>query len=348
MQLIHKGKSFFCAILIFALAAGATISVYGTGIVRQRPKDQVVVELAFDNAQDAELFKIALLDSRQELATYYKSLIKETQDKDKVAFLLEKVAETYSIDVDAMFSVKEDSTSVLFAPEPNVEITRGSQAFFADKKGELVIDHSILNETVTISLDGIPIETDKLATDGAGKLEAEQQLDGSYKIKIKRTLDDLAVGMSRMGEAMAVEGQGYGYKPQMPVSTNDPTTKWSPNSNQGASPIVLSTAARKNIVACNKIHGAYNESVNAVQLFLGQSDCGKAIRKGMLSSTIMSRYCWQESLASSKETNSETNGTRFCNGIATHTSGDNKPKNGKINCSSFAEINHPEEGHWHT
>jgi hypothetical protein len=297
----------------------------------------VVIEIVFNDSAEAELFKAAMVDTQQALAHSYKELILSTTDVDKKNYVLNKAEQVESIDIDALFRINEDGAYTYTVPYPSVEIVADNQVFFADENGMLSLDESAKGTEAVIAHEGFAIDV--------GELNIEEKSDGSSLIKVTRTVEELADGMLRMGESMAMEGQGNVYRAKMNVGAT-----WAPNTGHGTSEIIYSTTAKPNIVGCNKLHKSYTENITPAGLLFGGSDCGKSIRLGLLPfGYSWSDYCKDESLNGQ---DGSTAGRRFCtNNTGAYTT-DGVYKQGHYNCSWFPSVcgenAASEQGHTHT
>jgi hypothetical protein len=318
---------------IISLLIGASFPTYAAYLKTQKSEDQVVIEIVFSDTAEAELFKAAMIDTQQGLTNSFKELAFGTGDADKKSYILNKAKQVESIDIGSLFTVNKDGVNVYTIPYPSAEIEVGYQVLFADENGMLSFDKSFKDKDAIIAHKGYAIES--------GKLNIEESPDGSYIIKVTRTLSELAEGMLQMGESMAMEGQANIYRSFMSEGTT-----WAPGTGAGVSKIIYSTSAKKNIVGCNKLHKSYTENISPAALLAGGSDCGISIRLGMLPiGYTWSDYCLDESLNGGDETSA---GRRFCTNDKSLYTTDGVYKEGHYNCSWFPGVNCSEEGHTHS
>jgi hypothetical protein len=326
-------KKTIIVLTAIVLVLSVSISAFAAESLRKQPKDQVVVEIVFNDAKEAELFKAAMIDTQRALANSYKDLILSTNDSDKKDYVLAKADKVQSVDVEALFSINKDGNYVYTVPYPSAEIEVGGKTLFADENGMLSLDKTLANKPATIAHEGFAIDS--------GNLDVRSDKNGSSTIVISRTIEELADGMMKMGEGMAVEGQGNVYRAKMAEGA-----KWAPGTGEGVSVIVLSTTAKKNIVGCNKLHKSYTANVSAAALLTGGSDCGISIRLGLLPiGYTWSDYCKDEALGGKDDS---TAGRRFCTNNKSTVTTDGVSKQGHINCSWFPGVTCSEEGHTHT
>lgn len=276
-------------------------------------------------------FKNSMDEAKKDGENYFKELIVNTRDKDKVEYLKKLLKNSQSINIDNIFENKPDGSASIDLPYGNVELYIDGEEIRTDSEGYFEFKSSEDKDyEIIISKENKKIEKRKIKFDKS---------KNNNEIKIIKSLDSLGEGIKRMGNEMEAEGQAITYYPKRAIGQTY-------GYGAGKSKIFKNT----NIVGCNKHDKDYGQEITTAQFAARNSDCSKSVKLGLLSMASptwptlklypYSEYCVYESI-----TTIEGSANAYCNGKTTTKNGTSKGTH--INCSWFSGIGHSESFHTH-
>ncbi len=325
---MKKNVARICMLLVVCICM-STLSL--TSIAEKKSiKGKVSVSVVISKG-DINAFKSSMADAKKDGENYYKDLIANTTDKDKIDQLKKMLEYSQSINIDNLFNSNEDGSATLEIPYGNAELAIDGKEVRTDAKGNYELDN-IENKEYEVSVSR---ENKKIAKQ---KVKFDKRKSNN-DIKITRSLETLGEGIKRMGNEMEAEGQAITYYPKRAVGQYY-------GYGVGKSKIWKDT----NVVGCNKHDKDYGESISTKQFALRNSDCSKSVKLGLLSIANpfwplyrpypYSEYCVDEAISSD---DGKTN--VYCNGKTKMKNGTSKGSH--INCSWFSGISHSESFHTH-
>ncbi len=325
-------KKFIKVISVILVICLCTSAFYLTAIAKEKSvKGKVFVSLVISK-DDTKAFKSSMEDAKKDGENYYKSLIADTNDKDKIEYLKKLLESSQSINIDNMFQNNSDGSATIDLPYGNAELLIDGEEIRTDAKGYFEFKNSKDKEyEIILSRENVKIANQKVKFD---------KTKSNNDIKIIKSLDSLGEGIKRMGNAMAAEGQAITYYPRKPVGDYY-------GSGVGRSKIWKEF----NVVGCNKHDQDYNQAITMAQFAARNSDCSKSVKLGMVSIAnplwplwkpySYSEYCVDEAISGGDDGEANI----YCNGQTTMRNGTSKGSH--INCSWFSGIGHSESFHTH-
>ena len=243
--------------MILVICLCTTSFNFNTFAAKNTVKGKISVSLVIPKDMINE-FKSALEDSKKTGENYYKDLIANTKDEDKIKQLKKMLEYSQATNIDTMFKNNSDGSATLDIPYGNAELFINGGEIRTDEKGNFEVNNIEDKEyEVTISRENQRIGKQKVKFDKS---------KNNNDIKMTRTLENLGEGIKRMGNDMEAEGQSITYYTKRAIGSYYGV-------GVGKSKIFKDT----NIVGCNKHDTDYvNDSstpITTTQFATRNSDC---------------------------------------------------------------------------